>query len=312
MATPYRVIAIDGGGIRGILTARILERIDEVLPGFLKRVDLFAGTSTGGLLALGFASGKTPAELRVMYEKFANRVFADSLLDQLKDLGNLIGAEYSVEPLKEVIKENFDDLHLSDLAKKVLIATFQLDNQAQCSREGTYPDNVRTWKMKFFQNYPGPGSDGEQSVVDVAVRTSVAPAYFPVYQGYIDGGVAASNPAMCALAQALDPRAGGKNIAEVALLSLGTGYNQHYLPVQDADWGIVQWAPHLLNIMLESDQGMVDFQCRQVLDQHYLRVNPLLPREIGLGSIKYIPDLLETANKVELGGIIRWLEQYFI
>ena len=302
----YNVLSMDGGGIRGILTARIFERIDEVLPGFLERVDLFAGTSTGGLLALGLASGKTPKEMRELYQKFADRVFADSLLDNLKDVGNLVGAEYSAEPLKEILAEYFPGKTLADLPKKVLISTFKLDN------EGKRPDGVRVWKMKFFHNYPGADSDGDQLVVDVGVRTSVAPAYFPVYQGYIDGGVSASNPAMCALAQALDKVAGRQNVRDVAMLSMGTGYNRHYLPVQNADWGLVQWAPHLINIMLEGDQDVVDFQCRQVLDDHYLRVNPLLPREIGLGSIKYIPDLLETAEKADLSAAIAWIKEYYL
>lgn len=302
----YNVLSMDGGGIRGILTARIFERIDEVLPGFLERVDLFAGTSTGGLLALGLASGKTPKEMRELYQKFADRVFADSLLDNLKDVGNLVGAEYSAEPLKEILAEYFPGKTLADLPKKVLISTFKLDN------EGKRPDGVRVWKMKFFHNYPGADSDGDQMVVDVGVRTSVAPAYFPVYQGYIDGGVSASNPAMCALAQALDKVAGRQNVRDVAMLSMGTGYNRHYLPVQNADWGLVQWAPHLINIMLEGDQDVVDFQCRQVLDDHYLRVNPLLPREIGLGSIKYIPDLLETAEKADLSAAIAWIKEYYL
>ena len=304
--THYNVLSMDGGGIRGILTARILERIDEVLPGFLRHVELYAGTSTGGLLALGLASGKTPREMRELYQKFANCVFADSFIDQLKDLGNLVGAEYDVEPLKEVLQEYFPGVTLADLPKKVLVSTFKLDN------EGKRPDGVRVWKMKFFHNYPGPDSDGEQLVVDVGVRTSVAPAYFPVYQGYIDGGVSASNPAMCALAQALDKVAGRQNVRDVALFSMGTGYNRHFLPVQNSDWGLAQWAPHLINIMLEGDQDVVDFQCRQVLDDHYLRINPLLPREIGLGSIKYIPELLETADKADLSAPIAWVKKYYL
>lgn len=303
---PYRIISMDGGGIRGILTARILERIDEVLPGFTANVDLYTGTSTGGLLALGLASGKTPKELRELYAKFADTVFQDSLLDDIKDLGNLIGAEYSVGPLKAVLTEFYDTITLAQLKKRVLVTTFMLDN------EGKPPENVRVWKMKLFHNYPGPDSDGDQLVVDVGVRTSVAPSYFPVYQGYIDGGVAASNPAMCAVAQALDSRAGNQNLNDILLLSMGTGYNPHYLPVKDADWGLVQWAPHMLNIMLEGDQGLVDFQCSQLLANQYLRVNPVLPLEIGMDQIKYIPQLLETADKVDLTPILNWIQRNFI
>jgi patatin-like phospholipase/acyl hydrolase len=300
---PYLVLSIDGGGIRGILTARILERIDQVLPGFLSKIDLFAGTSTGGLLALGLAAGMTPAQMRSLYEQCAERVFADSFFDDLKDLGQLVGAEFSAEPLRQVVSEFFPGTTLAQLPKKVLVATFKLDNEC------TQPGGVRRWKMKFFHNYPGADSDGSQSVVDVGVRTSVAPVYFPVYQGYIDGGVAASNPAMCALAQALHKSTGRQNLADIHLLSMGTGYNPHFLPVRDADWGITQWAPHLLNIMLEGDQDLVDYQCRQVLDGQYHRVNPVLPKPIGLGSIECIPDLLDTANQVDLSEVIGWLER---
>lgn len=303
--SPYRVLSMDGGGIRGILTARLLERIEEVEPGFLNQVELVAGTSTGGLLALGIAAGMTPKQLREMYEQFANRVFADSLFDNIKDLGNLIGAQYSYQPLKEVMTEFFGASILSQLKKKVLIATFQLDNECKD------PNGVRMWKMKFFENYPHPGSDEDQSVVDVGVRTAVAPSYFPIYQGFIDGGVAAANPAMCALAQALDKSTGKQSLQDMALLSIGTGYNPHYLPVKEADWGLAQWAPHMLNIMLESDSDMVNFQCRQVMDDHYLRVNPVLPTEMGMDEIKYIPQLLETANQIPLDSILGWLRSYY-
>ena len=300
---PYRVIALDGGGIRGILTARILERIEQALPGFINQFDLFAGTSTGGLLALGLASGKRPAELVEMYKMFAEHIFADTLLDNIKDMGNLVGAEYSIEPLKDVLSHYFPEITLDQLPKKVLVATFKLDN------EGHGPEGVRMWKMKFFQNYPGPGTDGAEKVADVGIRTAVAPSFFPAYQGYIDGGVAASNPAMCALAQALDKFTAKQPLENVRLLSMGTGYNPHFLPVQDADWGLVQWAPHMLNIMLEGGADMVDFQCRQVLGSCYYRINPVLPKEIGLGAIKMIPDLLETAEKLNLGPALRWIHR---
>jgi patatin-like phospholipase/acyl hydrolase len=68
----YRILSIDGGGIRGVLTARILERLLEDQPDLLQKVDLFAGTSTGGLLALGFAAGWSPAEARAFYVEKAH------------------------------------------------------------------------------------------------------------------------------------------------------------------------------------------------------------------------------------------------
>jgi len=299
---------MDGGGIRGILTACILERIDESVPGFLSGVDLIAGTSTGGLLALGLASGMTPAQLRVMYQEFANTVFADTRLDDMRDLGHLIGAEYSNKPLKLLLEHYFGEQSLASLSEpgRVLVSSFDLDN------EGKTPNGVRAWKMKFFHNYPGSDSDGDQLAVDVGMRTTMAPSYFPVYQGYIDGGVAATDPAMCALAQALNTQTGGQQLGNIVLLSLGTGYNPHYLTVMDADWGLSQWAPHMLNIMMEGGVSVVDYQCRQILQDCYLRINPPLPIPIGLGSITNIPDLIDLAGSIDISGAVEWVSQYFL
>ncbi len=303
--TPYRVLSIDGGGIRGILTARILERLEKALPGFLKEVDLFAGTSTGGLIALGLASGMTPTDLRKLYENSGSTIFADSFLHEVEDLGNLIGAKYPSAPLKHEVEKHFYGKTLADLPKKVLIAAFKLDN------EGKGPGGVRMWKMKFFHNYPGEDSDGDQLVVDVAMRTSVAPAFFPTYQGYIDGGVAASNPAMCALAETLHPDTGKQKIENVNVLSIGTGFNPHYLPVENADWGLVQWAPHFLDMMLESDSDMVHFQMERVLEDQYYRLNPVLPKPIGMDGVQDMPALLTTADQCDLGDAIAWLKKNF-
>ena len=301
----YHILSMDGGGIRGILTARILERLEAAVPGFLAKVDLFAGTSTGGILTGGMAFGYNPTQLRQLYEECANAVFADSLLDNIKDLGNLIGAQYSVEPLKKALTKHFADTTLAELPKKVLISAFDLDNEAK-------PPAVRSWKMKFFHNFPGPESDGQELLVDTVVRTSVAPTYFPIYQGYIDGGVAASNPAMCALAQALHNSTGGQQLDNVVLLSLGTGLNPHYIESQNGDWGLANWALHLVDIMLEGSNGVADYQCRQVLGDKYHRVNPILPIPIGMDKIRNIPELLETANNINLDATIAWLQDYYL
>ena len=91
--SPFRIVSLDGGGIRGVLTAALLERLDIEQPGFLAQVDLYAGTSTGGILALALASGLTPTEARNLYERLGAKVFKDSFWDNLKDLGQVAGAQ---------------------------------------------------------------------------------------------------------------------------------------------------------------------------------------------------------------------------
>ena len=102
----YRILAMDGGGIRGLLTAIILERLERVHPGFLAQVDLFAGTSTGGLLALGLAAGTTPAECRLIYETQGAKAFKDSLLDNVREALALCledAAELNIAPKPRVV-----------------------------------------------------------------------------------------------------------------------------------------------------------------------------------------------------------------
>jgi patatin-like phospholipase/acyl hydrolase len=284
----------------------MLQRIEGSLPGFLAHVDLFAGTSTGGLLALGLAAGLPPAEMIKLYENYGSKVFSDSVWDDARDLGMLIGADYAIEPLKEVLRMQFGNLTLGDLKKQILISSYDLDN------EGIDPNGLRTWKAKFFHNYPGDDSDAGSSLVDVGLRTSAAPTFFPVYQGYIDGGVVASNPSMCALAQALHPTTGGQHLDEVVLFSLGTGHNPRYLEPQDGDWGLVQWAPHLINLMLEGGAGLADYQCRQILGARYMRINPLLNDPIGMDQVERIPEMWGIASRFDLKAALDWIKEYFL
>src|SRR5713101_8997211 len=232
----YRILSVDGGGIRGLYAAVLLDRLTREVPILVDRVDLVAGTSTGGIIALGLAHDLAPADLVALYRDRAKEIFDDSWLDDLKDLGGLTGADYDNDKLKAVLEGVFGKkTRLKQLKKRVLVPTFDLDNEspAPCKR---------MWKPKFFHNFPGPDSDGKELVVDVALRTSAAPSFFPVYQGYADGGVFANNPAMAALAQALEPTTGKQNLADVILLSLGTGRGNQFITTQDADWGWVQWA----------------------------------------------------------------------
>jgi uncharacterized protein len=301
----YRILTLDGGGIRGLLMAVLLERIEEAHPGFLAQVDLFAGTSTGGLLALGLAAGKTPAEAIQIYEQYGQQVFRDTLLDNLLDLGSLIGAQYDSVPLREALQAHFGDLTLGDLQRHVLVSAFDLDNSPH------NPQALRTWKAKFFHNYLGTDSDAGARVVDVALYTSAAPSYFPTVDGYIDGGVVANNPSMCALAQALNALTGGRKLEEVVLFSLGTGQNPHYLDVQNADWGLAQWAPHMLDLMMEGSAGLADYQVRQLLGERYRRFNPVLPQPVSMDQVSQMPLLRQIAMQVNLQETLGWANEYF-
>ena len=147
-------------------------------------------------------------------------------------------------------------------------------------------------------------------MVDVAIYTAAAPTYFPIYKGYIDGGVVAGNPSMCALAQALNPETGGKRLRDVTLFSLGTGHNPRYLETLDGDWGLAQWAPKLIDLMLEGSAGLADYECRQLLGKRYIRIDPLMPYPIAMDRVDKMPEMIEVANQCRLEEAVAWLGQY--
>lgn len=302
-----RILALDGGGIRGVLTATLLSRLETAVPGFLAKVDLFAGTSTGGILALGLASGLSPDAMAKLYLQQGGDIFDDSVGSEIADLGGAIGAKYDNANLKKILAKVWKTKTLASLAKRVVIPSFQLDNHATSVKD-------RTWKPKFFHNFPGDDSDGKEKLVDVALRTSAAPTYFPSYQGFVDGGVVANNPAMAALAQALDSRnapADRADLGTVVLLSVGTGTRLQFISGDQHDWGIAQWVKPLIQLMLEGSAGVADFQCRQLLGDRYERLAPILPPDLNveLDDASRAQDLVDFANdKVVIDDVADWLK----
>ncbi len=147
--------------------------------------------------------------------------------------------------------------------------------------------------------------------MDVALYTSAAPTFFPLVDGYVDGGVVSNNPSMCALAQALEPDTGKQKLGDVRVLSVGTGVNPKFLTAIDDDWGFIQWAPHLISLILEGSMGLVDYQCRQILRNHYVRINPVLPVPIGLDGLEQIPLMKTLATQFDLGDARSWLKKNF-
>lgn len=296
----HLILSLDGGGIRGILSAKLIERLEAACP-FLDEVELFAGTSTGGLLALGLARGLSPTDLVELYREWGPRIFADrDMLDRLAGpTDELWRADYdNLQGLRAALVPHFDGLALRDLGRRVLIPTFDL-----CA---TLPSGQRHWKPKFLHNYETPGNDGAVSVLDAALRTTAAPTYFPSFQGAIDGGVVVNNPSMCAVAKALKA---GVALDDIHVLSVGTGFSPRKIEGQRLDWGASQWGTRIIQLMLEGMPGVADYQCAQVLGPRYHRVDLELEEPIDLDAVDRIADLVEIAEATPVEDAIAWLRR---
>lgn len=303
----YRILSIDGGGLRGLISARLLDRLDSnsEIGGWLSSVDLFAGTSTGGILALGLATGRSPGDICDLYRNKGKRIFDDSIWDDIRDLGKTVGAEYSNRNLKSELKKIFGNIALGEIAKKVAIPAFDLDNEALAA--------ARTWKPKIFHNYKGPDADRNALAADVALYTSSAPTYFPSADGFIDGGVYANNPSIIAIAQAISKRNDREERAsldDIVLLSLGTGVSLSYIKGKTLDWGYAQWIKPLINVLMDGVAGISDYQARELLGSRYHRLQIVFDPEetIPMDAVDKIDRMDQIAASHRLDETVRWIK----
>ncbi|HLK20556.1 MAG TPA: CBASS cGAMP-activated phospholipase [Bryobacteraceae bacterium] len=285
-APPLRILSIDGGGIRGIVPALVLSRIEKLTNRpVAKLFDLVAGTSTGGILALGLTVPKFPGrplytaqQLVAMFEREGPRIFSRSFGRRLVTSDSLVWKKYSSKGIDQVLFEYFDDAKLSDAATDVLIPSYEI---------------ARRFPFFFKSASARKRPDYDFRARDIARATSAAPSYFePMriptgtnsdFYTLIDGGVFANNPAACALveAQCTLPHPGG-----YLIVSLGTGSLIQTVPVGPArNWGCLQWAKPLLNAMFDGVSSTVDFQLRQLMPTGYYRFQPALnPANHGLDN----------------------------
>ena len=300
-----RILALDGGGIRGYYSALLLARLERERPDFIAHFDFMAGTSTGSIIALGLASGLGAAALADLYGRNARRIFETTFGERLRDANGLIGPRYSARRLAAVLRNVFGDRRLGDLHHRVLVPAFNLDDKN--------PDSARRrWKPKLFHNFPGPTGEHDLLVRRAALYSSAVPAIFAPVDGYVDGGVFAANPAMCAVMLTQDETLGDGRPAldSLRVLSVGTGLTTMHIGEEASNWGLVQWARPLLALMFDAGVGMVDYQCNRLLGAHYHRLNPWIEgTPIQLDDIEAFARLAAAAEAADLAPTLDWLDR---
>jgi patatin-like phospholipase/acyl hydrolase len=282
-----RVLAIDGGGIRGVIPAVLLAELERRAERpVCELFDLIAGTSTGGILAAALSvpgeDGKprlTAAQVAESYELLGPRVFHRSLRRRITSADGLADERYGSEGLKAALAEQLGEALLSQTLTDVVLTAYDLGD-----RRAVF---FRTWRARA-----DPAIDVR--LADAVLATASAPTYFEparvrrVAGGethtLVDGGVFATNPAMCALAEVA--RMG--RLDEVLVVSLGTGSKTDAIPYEKArDWGRIEWAQPILDVVFDGVADTVDFQAEQLLpDRSYHRFQIELPRNIALDDAR--------------------------
>lgn len=186
----FQVLALEGGGLKGIFAAAALAEFEaDFGTRILDHFDLITGTSTGGLIALGLAAGRSPEEIVRFYLDEGHRIFPNSGVKRLRRLRR----PYDPSPLRGALETMFGGLTLADSPVRLVIPSFdQTSNDVYLFRT---PHHVKLRR------------DHREHLVDVALATSAAPTFLPAHQHrglrLIDGGVWANNPTMVGVVEAL-------------------------------------------------------------------------------------------------------------
>lgn len=262
-----KVLAIDGGGIRGIIPAMILSEIQKRLgAGLHKFVDMISGTSTGGIIALGIGTqcnnGQpySPIELADLYVEKGPVIFKKDWLTSIKNWGR---PKYSPDALEATLVEFFGATQFDTALTPLLISSYDL--------QGQLPFFFKSHRIAYDPRYNWPA-------VSIARATSAAPTFFPPLQlarngesyTLVDGGVFVNNPAMAAYAEA---RALYPEALEFIVVSAGTGNRQDQISYQQAkNWGLLQWARQIPPVFMDSVSEAVDYELKSMPACTYYRL----------------------------------------
>lgn len=295
----YRIISFDGGGVRSVLTAVILKRLSTYFPDLIKKTHLFVGSSSGSLIALGLAYGLTPEYLVDLFsEQNARFILNPRHIEYVR-------SKYDNTNLIKFLSKIFpEELTMRDLQFKVIVLSFKLAGQ----------NRVNWGPPVFFSNLPGSDTI-DTKVIDVALYGSAVPIYFPAYKEHIDGGVVANNPSTAAIAAVVDKKAGGQELKDICLLSIGTGLIPNNITADTAKWGVVEWLLYpdplfpLTSLMQEGRSEIDTIFGSQLLGEKYFRINPILSEPIYRDEHEKMPKLISFAEKIVLGSAVEWIQE---
>lgn len=264
---PFKILSIDGGGIKGLYSSTILEHLEQRSRPISEYFDMLCGTSTGGLIALCLGLGLSAKEISGIYEQHGRKIFPRRTW-----LGGIFrqtawGGKYNDAPLKEVLDGIFGDAKIGDLDNLVCIPSYSFTD-------------ARPWVFK--RDHGKLDRDNNASLVDVALATSAAPTYFPLCEipyynnkQFIDGGVWANNPSLVGVIEALTYFVGkDKQFSSVELLSVSSLNNTSGKPVGlKRHRSFLQCRNDLFDTSLIGQSQFTDYFLTRLCEMNDIKIN---------------------------------------
>jgi patatin-like phospholipase/acyl hydrolase len=273
-ARSRHLLALTGGGYRGIFTAQILSRMEAAAGHRLAtRFDLIGGTSIGGILAIGIGYGIPANDIVEQMRAYGPAIFTPTRLS----FGGTASSHYDPAALREAV--------VKILGKPNAQAPFA-DIPA---RLAVVAVDERSSKQKIFKTRALAGDESDRlATIDVAMATSAAPTYFPPHQVddhmFVDGGLIANAPDLILIGEAM--RSLGARLDDVHLCSIGTASNPRVGRVA-GEPGKVQWVMQhaLIELIMDAQVALALEQVKRLSPGSILRIDRRPSRHIGLDDV---------------------------
>lgn len=284
-----RILSMDGGGVRGLVTCRWLAGVEDALgdagkPGLLPNFDLLAGSSTGAIIACGLAIGLAPADMASLYREHAPTIFPGIANRLWSRAGRLLSQgpsapKYDAKGLEKVLRKVFGATTLGQAKRPLMITSYDTISR----------------KPVIFKSFKA--SHAGLPMWEACRASSAAPTYFPAHAmtiegrkcALIDGGVVANNPTACAIAEALRKDARADQPRDLVVLSVGSGEHTRSIDLKSArEWGALEWAVPIIDVLFDGNSESVDYIARHLVGDAYVR----LQVELRLG----MDDLDDVSN----------------
>lgn len=296
MDRAFKILSIDGGGIRGIYPAHILKRIEECLDiNLFDTFDMIAGTSTGSIIAAGIAKQKPAADIVEMYKTHGadifrkKRFFLPMTKKWRKRFHPMFDSVYDSKYLGGVLAEVFQETTLGEIQKPLLIPSTDIGNGC-----------VHVLKSGYSENFV---RDSNVLLKDAVLASCSAPTFFNPHKldHYLlaDGGLWANNPALAAVIDAqkvLDIKS-----ENIQVFSIGTGHARTMYGINHSKkWGLFngwknkQFIDFILSLQSQSALNYLRLQLRR---EQVMRIDFESDQLLPLDDASTVDDLIARADR---------------
>jgi len=287
----FRILSLDGGGIKGAFTASVLTEIESEIGGPIgDYFDLIAGTSTGGIIALGLGLGMTAKELLQLYRDTGGKIFRRRRVGAR--LISLFRAKYTPAALRRALVDAFGERYLGESRTRLLIPSLNLAaERVHLYKTAHHPKLVHDYKVP---------------AVEVALATVAAPTYFPIHMSpegvpYIDGSMWARNPLGLAVIEAIGVLEWRRD--EIQVLSLGcTSTHLNVSWQKRISLGSSYWGVRIADVFMKAQSSSAIATAHALIGSANLhRISPdMSAYHFTLDGIQHMPLLAELGREEAL------------